>query len=262
MIRTFDAAILTYHSISAGPPPLCIPPALFAQQMQWLRKNAQVLSLGGLAESLAGGSLPPKAVALTFDDGFQDFYDNASPVLERLGFPAMVFLPAGYCGKTSDWDAHARGRPVLSWNQVRELAGRGLSFGSHGMSHTGLAGRTDAELAYEVIESRRLIEAETGRETEFFCYPYGSYDARALRAVSACYRGGACSTDLRVLVAEDDRFALPRIDVHYMRRPAVFRSVFTERFQLYLFARRLMRNFRSRMHSPRNPSHDAFRRTG
>ena len=248
MVRAFDALILTYHSISVGPPPLCIAPDVFAEQMHWLRKNAQVLPLADLAESLAEGTPPSRAVALTFDDGFQDFYDNAAPALRSLGLPATVFLPAGYCGKMSDWNAHARGRPVLSWEQVRELAAQGLSFGSHGMSHAALTGCTDAGLAYEVGESRRVIEAETGREPEFFCYPYGSYDARARQAVFVCYRGGACSTDLHALVPGDDRFALPRIDVHYVRRPALFQAVFTERLRLYFRARRIMRKFHSRAH--------------
>jgi peptidoglycan/xylan/chitin deacetylase (PgdA/CDA1 family) len=250
MTRAFDAAILTYHSISEGPPPLCFPPDVFAKQMHWLRQNARVLSLTDLTGSLAGGSSPRRAVALTFDDGFRDFYDTAAPTLRRLGLPATVFLPAGYCGKKSDWDIHTGGRPVLSWGQVRELAEQGFVFGSHGMSHTALAGRTDAELTHEVAESRRLMEEETGREIRFFCYPYGSHDAGARRAVSACYSGGACSSDLRGLGPGDDRYALPRIDIHYMRRPAIFRAVFTQRFRLYLFARRFIRNIRARTNSP------------
>ena len=246
MTSAADAMILTYHSISGGPPPLCIPPDVFAAQMSWLKANAHVVPLTVLVESLAQGqSIPQRTVALTFDDGFADFYTEAAPILRRLGLTAVVFLPVAYCGRTASWHVGTRGRPLMSWAQIRELAAQGLSFGSHSMTHTDLIHLTDTELAYEIAESKRLIEAEVRRDVRFFCYPYGCFDERTRRAVSIHYRGGACSTSLRKPGPAEDRFALPRIDVHYVRNLALFRSIFTERFRLYLCARRFMRDFGS-----------------
>jgi len=243
MTRTLDAVILTYHSISKGPSPLCIPPDVFAGQMSWLKANAHVVPLTVLVESLAHDQpMPQRTVALTFDDGFADFYTEAAPTLRRLELTAVVFLPAAHCGRIASWDVQAGGRPLMSWAQIRELAAQGLSFGSHSMTHPALISLTDTELAYELAESKRSIEAEIGQDVRFFCYPYGCFDERTRRAVTSYYSGGACSTNPRALARAEDLFTLPRIDAHYVRNFAMFRSIFTGRFRLYLCARRFMRN--------------------
>jgi peptidoglycan/xylan/chitin deacetylase (PgdA/CDA1 family) len=243
-----NAIILTYHSISEGSPPLCISPDIFAAQMKWLKSNANVIPLELLAESLAQGKLlPPETVALTFDDGFTDFYSVAAPLLKRLGLPGIVFLTAACCGKVASWISPSEERSLMTWAQIRDLAGRGVSFGSHSMNHPILTGSKDSELAHELSESKRLIEAETGREVRFFCYPYGRHNERVRRAVSTWYSGGACTTDLCAAGSAADRFALPRIDAHYVRNIAIFRSMFSARFQLYIRARRILRNMRTRV---------------
>ena len=135
----------------------------------------------------------------------------------------------------------------MTWAQIKELAEQGVCFGSHSMSHPVLNGSTDSELARELSESRNLIEAMTGREVGIFCYPYGCHNERVRRAVSACYRGGACTADLCTVGSSADRFALPRVDAHYLRSGAVFRSLFTARFQFYLRARRILRKIRCRI---------------
>jgi peptidoglycan/xylan/chitin deacetylase (PgdA/CDA1 family) len=251
MTQAFKAAILTYHSISGGPLPLCISYDVFVAQMHWLRANVRVVPLAVLAGFLAKKTPPPEpSVALTFDDGLSDFYSAAAPVLRNLDLPATVFLPAAYCGRRSDWQRYKGPQAVMSWKQVGELAKQGISFGSHGMSHLVLTGLTDGELTIELEESKRRIQAETGQQVRFFCYPYGIYDARTRRAVSERY-WGACSTDLRALAPDDDPFALPRIDVHYLRRPAILGSLFTARFGMYLSVRRILRA----LHSKRRHSH-------
>jgi peptidoglycan/xylan/chitin deacetylase (PgdA/CDA1 family) len=256
MPRTVNALILTYHSISEGPAPLCMPPNVFAAQMHWLKSNAHIMPLELLVESLAHGRfVPPRTVALTFDDGFSDFYTEAAPTLRRLELAAIVFLPASYCGRIASWDPWTGGRPLMTWTQIKELAAQGVGFGSHGMSHPVLTGRTDAELAYEMAESKNLIEAETGQEVCFFCYPYGCHDERTRKIVSNCYSGGACSVNLRMLASAEDRFALPRIDAYYLRSPVIFQSMFTERFRLYLCARRIARNFNSRIQLAKRQRH-------
>ena len=248
MRSNLNAIILTYHSISEGLPPLCISPNIFAAQMQWLKSNANVIPLELLAESLTHGKLlPPETVALTFDDGFSDFYSVAAPLLRRLGLPSIVFLAAAYCGKVASWISPSEERSLMTWAQIKDLVEYGVSFGSHGMNHPILTGRTDSELAHELSESKRLIEAETGREVRFFCYPYGRHNERVRRAVSACYGGGACTTDLCTAGSDADRFALPRIDAHYLRNFTIFQSMFTARFHLYIHARKIMRDFKNRV---------------
>ncbi len=239
--------ILTFHSISEGGSPLRISPALFARQMEWLKANAVVLPLDRVATELAGARpLPRRAVALTFDDGFGDFAEQAAPVLRRLEFPATVFLPTAYCGRTNAWPGQPQWvepQPLLDWDMIRELCRQGFSFGAHSRSHCVLTEVTPEQAEEEIKLSRRDIEEHVGVQADYFCYPYGLWNQRVREEVARHYRG-ACSTAAGVVEPDADPYALPRVDAHYLRRTAVFHLMFTERFRMYVTGRRWIRRLR------------------
>jgi peptidoglycan/xylan/chitin deacetylase (PgdA/CDA1 family) len=241
--------ILTFHSISAGNSPLKISPELFAQQMEWLRSNAQVVSLGVIVAALAQHrTLPERAVALTFDDGFGDFYLAAAPLLRRLGLPATIFLPTGYCGKTNGWPGQPNWvtrEPLLGWEQVKELAREGFDFGAHTVNHAVLTAIPIDEAEREITESKSQLEQQIGRPVEFFCYPYGLWSPSVRETVIQRYRG-ACATTAGAVTPASDPFLLPRVDAHYVRRWPIFQMLFTTRFSAYLAARRLVRQLRGK----------------
>ena len=120
--------ILTHHSISEGDSPLQICSSLFAEQMQWLHDNVQVVPLGEVVEALSNRTdLPERTVVLTFDDGYEDFHSAAAPVLRGWKLPATIFLPTGFCGRTSGWagqGAWGNSQALLDWQQVAALARR------------------------------------------------------------------------------------------------------------------------------------------
>jgi len=90
-----------YHRV-ADPPwdpwGLALPPARFREQIVALKKHRTLVSMDELADGLAAGSLPPKAAALTFDDGYADNAVVAKPILEELAAPATFFLTTGFVG--------------------------------------------------------------------------------------------------------------------------------------------------------------------
>ncbi len=96
-------AILCYHGLALTDehlwrPPLYISEGMFRDRMRRLqRMGCNVLPLGEALSRLRGGTLPPKAVAITFDDGGYDFYAKAFPILREFGFPATVYLTTLYC---------------------------------------------------------------------------------------------------------------------------------------------------------------------
>lgn len=239
--------ILTYHSISEGHSPLKVSPGLFAEQMEWLRANVMVVPLAQVVAALAERKpLPERTVALTFDDGFRDFYSAAAPVLRRLEFPATIFLPTGYCGRTNCW----AGQPewvdeevLLDWQQVAGLAQNGFNFGAHSISHPILPSLSVDEAEHEIVGSKAQIEERTGQLVEFFAYPYGRWSPTVRDLVSRHYLG-ACSTGAGVVEQDADSFVLPRVDAHYVRRPALFRKLFTGSFVAYIAIRRLIRQIR------------------
>jgi peptidoglycan/xylan/chitin deacetylase (PgdA/CDA1 family) len=243
------ALIFTYHSISDGPPPLAIAPALFAEQMEWLKANARVVRLADVVAALVDQQpLPDRAVALTFDDGYRDFHVKAFPVLKRFRFAATVFLPTDHCGRTNAWPGQARPveeQPLMNWDEIRQLAGAGITFGSHGASHLPLDRVSPEALELEIVGSKKEIAQQTGSAPEFFCYPYGIWSPAARQAVLKHY-GAACSTAAGFVEPNSDSYALPRVDAHYVRNPAWFRLLFTRRFSAYLTLRRLVRRVRAK----------------
>ena len=100
----------------------------------------------------------------------------------------------------------------------------------------------DAE--QEIVESKREVEANIGHAAELFCYPYGRWNPAVRNLVSGHF-SGACSTAAGAVQSNADPFALPRIDAHYLRSAACFRSLFTQRFLSYLAVRRTVRRLRN-----------------
>lgn len=105
--------ILMYHRVHdalADPWDLCVSPAHFDEQMQYLRRHHAVLSLRRVTELLAAGRLPRRAVVLTFDDGYADGLLAAKPILERWELPATFFVTTGKLGQPRAywWDELSR----------------------------------------------------------------------------------------------------------------------------------------------------------
>lgn len=101
------ALILGYHRISATQNDVyevCVSPENFAGHMEALRRHARPLGLSKLVQCLKHASLPPKSVAVTFDDGYADNLYIAKPILEKYEIPATVFICTGYTGKEFWWD--------------------------------------------------------------------------------------------------------------------------------------------------------------
>jgi peptidoglycan/xylan/chitin deacetylase (PgdA/CDA1 family) len=163
--------ILMYHSISDEPETghpyywINTSPARFAEHMKFLHDNGyQVISLNQAVEilnsQLATRNSQQKFVVLTFDDGYQDFYSQAFPVLRKYGFTATVFLPTAFIDRA---DSGLRGKPHLSWDQVRDLAVQGITFGSHTINHPKLYGMQLNEIKHEISESKKIIRTQINR---------------------------------------------------------------------------------------------------
>ena len=121
--------ILMYHSVTPheeDPYRVTVSPARFEQQMRWLHgrgfRGASVREVLDARASGRGQGL----VGLTFDDGYADFAEYALPVLKRYGFSATLYVIAGRMGTDNVWDPQGPRKPLLTAEQVRQVADAGI----------------------------------------------------------------------------------------------------------------------------------------
>jgi peptidoglycan/xylan/chitin deacetylase (PgdA/CDA1 family) len=119
-----------------------------------------------------GKRVHQRAVVLTFDDGYENFYQEAYPILSEFGFTATVFAVAQEVGGKSRWDVGSETQ-LMSWSQIRELHRLGVEFGSHTMSHPRLTLVPPHLAAQELADSRSLLEQNLGSAVTSLAYPYG-----------------------------------------------------------------------------------------
>lgn len=116
------------------------------------------------------------AVSLTFDDGTLDHYTTAFPILEEFGVRGTFFLIAGEVEKGFWWDGTVE-RPLMSWDQAREMAKAGHEMGSHGYRHRDMKAAWERGIysktaGLEFEQAQRKIEGEIGLKVASYAWPY------------------------------------------------------------------------------------------
>jgi peptidoglycan/xylan/chitin deacetylase (PgdA/CDA1 family) len=213
--------LLLYHAIAADPDPRfaewAVSPELFADHMAYLAGNGyRTVTVRELVERVfeRGETLDGRTVAITFDDGFADFYTTAWPELRRHSLTATVFVATGFVGRTSSWLARlGEGkRPMLTWSQIDELGSAGIECGAHGHEHLQLDTVPKARASSDIARSKRCLEQVVGPVVSF-AYPHGYYTGRLRRQVAQAGFRSACAVRDVVSSTQDDRFALGRVVV-------------------------------------------------
>ncbi|MCK9417949.1 MAG: polysaccharide deacetylase family protein [Nitrospirae bacterium] len=222
--------ILMYHSISYDDerrvPPyfrVATSPEVFARHMDFLANNGyRVIGLEAAVERLRTGgegenSSEEKAVVITFDDGFLDFYTDAFPILSSHGFTATVYLPTSFIDAVNNVII---GKQFLSWDHVNELVKGGITFGSHTVSHKYLDLIPHADVERELRQSRDIIEQRTGSRVRTFSFPYGfpehnkEFVTFLADTLHACGYIGAVTTSIGTARHEKDSYFLRRIPIN------------------------------------------------
>lgn len=175
----FSVPILLYHRFApTAPNAFTVTIKEFEEQMNYLKaKGYQVIPLESLVDYYLGrGSPPPpRAVAITIDDGHASVYRYAFPILRRYGFPATLFIyPC--CIEHASY--------ALTWPQIREMANQGLEVGSHTRFHPNfkIERRRLTPEAYEALaareftSSKKILEERLQRPISYLSYPFGVHD--------------------------------------------------------------------------------------
>ncbi len=240
--------ILTYHSVAETNSIITISPKMFKRQMSFLRNNGyKSLTLTELINVLQKKeALLEKTFVITFDDGYQDIYTEAFPIMEEFGFKGTVFLITDYIikerrqlGNSSADDRES----YLSWIEIKEMNKYGIEFGAHTVTHPDLTNIPFYQADREIRDSKIEIENKLGVEVSCFAYPYGKYNASIKKTIQN-YFTVACTTKLGKVRSYHDPFELKRIDTYYLSNYRFFTRLPTHTMDLYLYIRQIFREFK------------------
>jgi len=212
--------VLMYHYIRPMPDcsldklgcSLTVTPKIFEAQLSFLVSHGwTAVTLDTLAASFRDPTiLPAKPVVLTFDDGYEDFYTTAFPIIKRYGLPATIYVLAeGERMNLVQGYGH-----YMSDTQIRELSISPLiTVAAHTVDHSSLKGRS-AYLQYDqIFRSKSEIESIIGKPVNHFAYPYGAFDAVTIKYVREAGFVTAASTIAGAINSESTRYSLHRVRI-------------------------------------------------
>lgn len=215
--------ILMYHSISDDEENthyyyrLKTSTKIFEEHMKFLNDNKySVIGLQDILKYYSSVQDMTKYVVITFDDGYDDFYTEAFPILQEHDFSATVFLPTDFIGNKK---LRLKGKEHLDWSQVSELSDIGISFGSHTVTHPELSSLRNEDIEYELMQSKKTIEDKLGKSIDTFSYPYkfpGTNKAFITLLRKMLRKNGynlGVSTRIGTTSKKDDQYFMKRIPI-------------------------------------------------
>lgn len=188
-----------------------------------------------------------RAVVLTFDDGYDNFYRHAYPILSRYRFAATAFVVTGEIGGASRWDGGYE-TPLMGWPQIRELSQNGIEIGSHTLTHPRLTLVSPAAARRELLQSRLELEQKLGAAATSFAYPYGDHNEHLEKLVAETGYLAACSIIRGNLHSASGRFRLKRVPMDEFTSLPRLRRRLSPLYDLTCRWRRLTRHRRGKPH--------------
>jgi peptidoglycan/xylan/chitin deacetylase (PgdA/CDA1 family) len=207
MSRAYTTPILMYHHIDerAQEWKLSVSPESFSRQMEFLKAHQyRVLSLSDYIDRIKNKKqIPHKSVVITFDDGYDNNFLEAFPVLKKMGFPAIIFIQVDGVGR----------RGYMSWDDIVILLENGIDIGSHTVHHGFLPDLSAEDARNEIYESKAVLESRLQRPIPLFSYPGGGFTPAVRQQVIDAGYLGATATHPGREYPNLDPYALKRIRI-------------------------------------------------
>jgi peptidoglycan/xylan/chitin deacetylase (PgdA/CDA1 family) len=184
--------ILLYHrvvkeNIKDSVVGIYVTEKVFDEQLEHLQKTGfNTITFFDIHNALKGNkTLPKKNIILTFDDGYEDNYTSAFPLLKKHNFTAVIFLVTGHDYNIWDSGKKEPDAKLLSKTQVHEMYKYGIEFGAHTLNHSKLTEIKENELVKEIYNSKIYISKELNLPLLSFAYPYGECNLMVKKAVKS-----------------------------------------------------------------------------
>jgi peptidoglycan/xylan/chitin deacetylase (PgdA/CDA1 family) len=172
--------IVMYHYVEyvrdpadTGKRSLAIRPDTFEGHLQSLQDNNYKTYFVKEIPNLLSGKIKydPHIVVLTFDDGYEDFYFNVLPLLQKYKMKATLYIINDYVGRNG----------FLNQDEIKEIIKSGLvEIGAHTLDHRYLTALTSEKIKQQIFESKSRLESDYGIKVESFAYPFGAFNNSAL----------------------------------------------------------------------------------
>ena len=115
-----------------------------------------------------------RKIAITFDDGLEDVYYVAYPLLKKMKIPFAIFIVTDFLDQ----------KGYITTEQLKEMAADGLvTIGSHGKTHAIFPKLKDEEKNIELYDSKEILETLIGRDIVYFAYSHGQCDKETLKKI-------------------------------------------------------------------------------
>lgn len=205
--------VLYYHHIEPlvlakreGHATLTVDNNIFKSQVKYLlNHHYNPITVDQLIYALNNHTaLPPKSIALTFDDGYSDIYTYAFPIFVKYNLPVSLMISPGLIGK----------KDYLTWKQIEIMEQSGLIYYTdHSWTHQSLKLTPFAKLQSQIMPPKAALEEHTGQLINIYTYPYGEYNKESIATLQKDGFVAAFATRHGGKECSDSLFTLPRIEI-------------------------------------------------
>jgi peptidoglycan/xylan/chitin deacetylase (PgdA/CDA1 family) len=218
-LGTVPVMSLLYHRVAdTHPNSWTIDCDRFRYQMEWLKTNFDLVTMGEAQRRIAAGHNTRPTVCVTFDDGYAENCDFAIPWLIENQIPVTYFVTTDNIltdrAFPHDLDC-GRPLPPNTVEDIQQMSADGVEIGAHSRTHANLgANLTEDELRAEIVGSKRDLEAILGKSVDYFAFPYGLHQNMTPAGFRIAYEAGfagVCSAYGAYNMPGNDSFHIQRI---------------------------------------------------
>jgi peptidoglycan/xylan/chitin deacetylase (PgdA/CDA1 family) len=208
------AAVLVYHRFAdTAADSMTVRVATFEAHLAWLRAHGyQIVPLRDIVAWLKdpAATLPPKAIAITVDDGHRSVYEIMRPIVLRERFPVTLFIYPSAISNASY---------AMTWPELRELRDTGLfDVQSHTWWHPNFNTERRRQSAADFEQfamkqfshSRELLEHQLGGHVTMLAWPFGIYDNALIALAQRAGYEAAFTIEPHDVVRSTPPLAIPR----------------------------------------------------
>lgn len=205
--------VLMYHSISNSKNPLSVSINSFEKQMRFMNQNAfKTTSLHNI-ENIKSG----KFFIITFDDGYEDVFLNALPILKKYNFTATCFFVSNLIGKYNVWDEDKENfikLNLMNNSQISLWIDNNMDVGSHTADHKNLLKLNSNDKKIQINEPKKYFNEFFNIDVKTFSYPFGAFDDESFNIVKDNYLFAVTTNRSRYIFNKFNNCKIPRVPVN------------------------------------------------